>query len=905
MSEPLLVTKFHIPAPGPWLLPRPGLVARLNEGLHLDRRLTLVSAPAGFGKTTLVAQWVRQLAATENPPRIAWLSLDSGEGDVARFLAYVIAALQRAGIDIQTGLLTAFQTPQPPPLESILTALVNELATISHPLLLVLDDAHLVQSPAVHRALNFMLDHLPPPIHVVIVTRADPPLKLAHRRGRGQLTEIRQSHLRFTPHEMDQFLRRATRALGVELSAGDRATLSARTEGWIAGLQMVATSLQGREDVPAFVRAFSGRDRHVMDYLIEEVFGQQPEKLQAFLVQTAILDRLSGPLCDALTGQTDGQQTLERLERANLFIVALDDERRWYRYHHLFADFLRQRLERLPADHETELHRRAAAWCSINRLPGAAIDHALAAGDFRQAASWVEQSAAAVWGRGEHATLLDWLDALPGGAVRARPVLATFHALVLFLSGRQHTAGQRLQAAEQSLAGAGATAGADLSRQRGTVATARAFVSFFEADLPAIVHASRQALAHLSGQDLTWRGLANYTLGLALRIQGDLAEAEAALSQARRLSRSAGMRYVSLLASLNLGIVQIHRGRLRQSVAIFGQALQVAQDWGLQHLPVAGLLQAELGNVLTEWNQLAEAERLIRAGIDLARQGQDVGSLGLGYTFLVRVLRAQGDLAGALRAAEAVERLAARTGLPPWVARGVTALKAEILVDRGELSAAAHLLEAPQPGRDDGPAHLAEIEHLALARLRVARGEWQPARTLLERMQASAESGGRVNALIKVLARLALVLQGQDDEQRAQRCLAQAFSLAQPEGYVRVFVDEGQPMARLLYAAASRGVAPAYAGALLAAFSERDLALVPPEDPARAASPAVEPLSERELQVLQLISQGLSNREIGQRLVISVNTVKSHCRAIYSKLDVGSRTQAVAKARGLELLPPL
>ena len=418
MPTSILATKLYIPPPRSKAVPRPRLVARLNEGLH--RKLTLISAPAGFGKTTLVSEWV---AGCERP--VAWLSLDEGDNDLARFLAYLVAALQTITADMGKGLLAGLQSPQPPPIELILTTLLNEITTIPDHFVLVLDDYHVIDAQPVDHALTFLLEHLPPQMHLVIATREDPQLPLARLRARGQLTELRAADLRFTPSEAAEFL---NQVMGLNLSADDIAALETRTEGWIAGLQMAALSMQGRSDTASFIQAFTGSHRFVLDYLVEEVLQRQPERVRSFLLQTAILDRLSGPLCDAVTGREDGRGMLDALERGNLFVVPLDDRRQWYRYHHLFADVLQARLMEEQPDQVSGLHRRASAWYEQNGLPSDAIRHALAAEDFERAADLIELAGPMVEESSLTATWLGWVRALPDELVRIRPVLSVRYA---------------------------------------------------------------------------------------------------------------------------------------------------------------------------------------------------------------------------------------------------------------------------------------------------------------------------------------------------------------------------------------------------------------------------------------------------------------------------------------------
>jgi len=556
----LLTTKLHIPPAWPDLISRPRLIEQLNAGLH--RKLTLVSAPAGFGKTTLLSEWVHagvgsreygvgsKEHTSERPPTpfFAWVSLDESDNDPTRFLAYFIAALQTIETNIGRGVLSSLQSPQPPPTKAILTTLINEIAAIPDRIVLVLDDYHLIEAQSIHDALTFLLEHLPPQMHLVIAAREDPPLPLARLRARSQLIELRATDLRFSSSEAAEFL---NRMMSLDLSAEDIAALERRTEGWIAGLQLAAISMQGHKDVSGFVQSFTGSHRFVLDYLMEEVLEQQSESVQTFLLQTAVLDRLTGSLCDAVrfgvaetprfgsakspTGQGNGQATLETLERANLFIVPLDEERRWYRYHHLFADLLRQRLHSIQSEQVPTLHLRASEWYEQNGFTDGAIEHALLAEDFERAVHLIEEHVDAIWACGEHAKLRRWLDWLPVEVVYSKPHLCVFHAWLLFTGGQQDAAERCLQAVDRALAPSNYCTtetspieedqppGSDRMKLRGRVAAIRAFVASYRSDAPEIIRHARQALGYLPEQDLTWRSTAAVALGDAYSFVGDLA----------------------------------------------------------------------------------------------------------------------------------------------------------------------------------------------------------------------------------------------------------------------------------------------------------------------------------------------------------------------------------------------
>ena len=929
MAAPLLQTKLFIPPARPGLVRRPRLIERLNEGALPGRKLILISAPAGFGKTTLLSEWNHALdahrppldAGGDTPVRVAWLSLDEDDNDPARFLTYTIAALQTTGTEIGQGVLSVLQSPRPPPVEGVLTALINELAALPRRTVLVLDDYHLIEAQPIHDALTFLLRHLPPNVHLVIATREDPLLPLARLRARGQLTELRAADLRFSSSEAAAFL---NQVMGLRLSADDIATLEARTEGWIAGLQLAAISMQGRQDIAGFIRSFTGSHHFVLDYLLEEVLHQQPERVQAFLLHTAILDRLTGPLCDALTGQGDGGATLERLQRANLFIVPLDNERRWYRYHHLFADLLRQRLlSSLPsggiaqAPRNTveweeggpegglaaELHTRASQWYEQNGFADEAIAHALRAQDFERAALLIDVHADAAWKRGEHVKLARWLAALPPASLRAKPLLYTFAAWYLFAKGRRDPAEQLLQAAEQALdAAADRTTetgllaqppDADTTVLRGRLAAIRALMVSWQGDAPAIIEHAQQALAHLPQQD-PWRGPAAVALGDAYDFSGDLYAAYQARLEAVQACQAAGDLYFSMIASLKVAITLRALGRMQQVIDLCQQQLAWAEEMGLSQTAVAGCLLAQWGEALAERNDLDGALDRAKRGAALT-EGGDLALLGFSYLCLVRVLFSVGDLAAAEKTVRKLEDSAREHDLPPFITQPTAAWRASLWLAQGKLEQAAQWASGRERDAIQGRTADHTTEHVALARVWLALGKLDEAIPLIQRLLKAAEAGARTSSAIEMLVLQALAFDAHGEPTRAVAALERALALAEPGGYLRTFVDQGPPMAALLYRVLSRGTAPDYVRRLLAAFPITEAEPSP-------SSALVEPLSERELEVLELIAQGLTNAEIASRLFLALNTVKAHTRNIYGKLGVHTRTEAAAKARALGLL---
>ena len=907
MSTPILATKLYLPPPRPKAVLRPHLIERLDEGLH--GKLTLISASAGFGKTTLVSEWLANCARAA-----AWLSLDEADSDLTRFLTYLVAALQTIAPNVGEGMLAALQSPQPPPTEAMLTALLNDIATIPHNFILVLDDYHVVDATAVDQALAFLLDHLPPQMHLVITTREDPQLPLARLRARGQMTEVRATDLRFTHAEAAGFLHQV---MGLKLAAEEVAALEMRTEGWVAGLQLAALSMRGREDAPQFVKAFAGDNRYIVDYLVEEVLQRQPERVRSFLLQTSILDRLSGALCDAVTGQHDSIAMLDALERGNLFVVPLDDQRHWFRYHHLFADVLATRARQEQPAQVPILHQRASEWYAANGFPADAIRHALAAKDFARAAALVELAWPAMEGRFQTTTWLHWAKALPDELVRTRPVLSTAYGWAFLNGGELEAAEPHLRAAERWLESS-AQERAEMvvvdemqfSVLPATIATARTYQAQARGDLLASVKYGQRALDLLPQEDYLRRGPAAALLGLAYWTSGDLEAAFRALTDAMVGFLKAGNLNFAISVTYGLGDIRTVQGRLHDAIKSYTDALQIALAQGEPLLRGTADLYLGLSELYREQNDLdAAVHNLLRS----EALGEQAGLPDWRYRHCraqARFKQAEGDLSGALDLLDDALRYYRRTPVPD--VRPLTAIKTRVWVAQGRLSEARRWVQEMALSVDDDLSFLREYEHITLARVLLA--EYSPAPAghdlrgamhLLDRLQQAADAGGRMGSVIEILLLQALAHQAQDDMPHALAALERALKLAEPEGYVRIFVDEGLPLAHLLSAAAAQGMMPAYIGKLLAAFVPVDLAAHSRPDQAdlHAAQPLIEPLSARELEVLQLIAEGLGNQEIANRLYLSQHTVKVHARNIYGKLGANSRTHAIAIAKALGILP--
>jgi len=929
---PLLATKLYMPPARRNLVPRSRLIERLQAGL--TGKLTVLAAPAGFGKTTLLSEWLApNHAARAAPLLVAWVSLDAGDNDPTRFWSYVCAALDALLPGVAETALALLQSPQSPPAETLLPSLLNAVSARDAACVLVLDDYHVIDAPAIHAALTFLLEQLPPRLHLVIASRADPPLPLARLRARGELTELRAADLRFTPAEAAIFL---TDIMGLPLAPEEVAALEERTEGWIAGLQLAALAMRDRRDHAGFISAFTGSNRFVGEYLADEVFVRQPAHIQTFLLHTAILERMCGPLCDAvMLGDAGGapatdpappgdsffQVLLEELERANLFVVPLDDARQWYRYHHLFGEMLRARLlSGASTAAIATLHRRASAWYEAQGLIAEAVQHALAAHEWDAAARLIKKHGMLQMQSGQVHTVLGWLHVLPAAVVQLSPTLCLVHAVGLVFTNRFDAAEVRLHDAERALQ---PDTPADRARRvRGNVAVVRGGIRYFTGDLAQTVSLMQQALALLPELPMSVaagagsaraRAVAAVGAARAYKLTGDVTEAsERQATAAIPPARATGYVTETLHSYTTLASLQVLQGRLRAAAATYAEIERLVPTPDALHSVIGGpAYYFGMGDLRREWNQLEQAEGDLTRGIALVQGGltTEADAIVRGYLALARVQQARGDGAAALATLEAFMQLARERQFFEMLMGQAAALRARLQLQQGDLAAAIGWADGSGLSPDDDVSFPREATYLTLVRVRIAASQAQVVVPLLHRLLADAQAKARMHSTIEVLTLQALTYDVLNARYRALTTLERALALAEPEGYVRIFVDEGAPMAALLREAAAGRSAPAYVERLLAAFEKDERGTMEHEAPSRRlhpssfiAQPLVEPLSERELEVLRMVADGCSNGAIAQALTIEVGTVKRHIHSLLGKLAAQSRTAAVARARALGLL---
>ncbi|MFC2014617.1 LuxR C-terminal-related transcriptional regulator [Chloroflexota bacterium] len=903
MEELLLKTKLYIPRQRPEIVSRPRLIERLETGIQ--PKLTLIAAPAGYGKTTLLSEWVQ---CSLMP--VCWLTLDEKDNDPTRFWLYVISAIQTIKTDIGKSALELLRSSQTLPIESMLALIVNEMSEMSNEFTLVLDDYHLIEDQTIHDAVNFLLNHMPPHMHLAIASRTDPAVSLAQLRAQNQLKEVRTEDLRFIFEESTAFLKDV---MSLELSGEDVAALESRTEGWIASLQLAAVSMQGRENISTFIAEFSGSSRFVMDYLIEEVLLRQEENTQSFLLETSILDRFTASLCNAVTGHDASREILAQLETTNMFLVPLDDDRQWYRYHHLFADLLRNQLLQSRPEHMIELHLRASQWFEQEGLIGEAISHALSAKDFDRATNLIESVSRTMIMQSYCLTLLSWMEQLPNSLITNHPWLGLHGARANQFTGHQDAVEPLLQSAESAMSRTEeehpTDSFLDHANIRSGVRAVRITHALIDGNSQHVIELCHEALKYLPEDDLTAHASICHDLGLAYFVLGELPAARGYLEKAEISGKASGHLYVSLFAMSYLGEIHRVQGQLNQAAQKYREVLRFgSQRDDDEPFPITGNAYVGLSQVLFEWNDIDEAIHHASIGIKLAERGGVVRTLVIGYSMLAWQNQVCGNTEAMNEAIQRVEEIRPET-VNAYTLVHASAWKARLSLAQGDLNAVIRwaFSQKSKLNVKDMPDFWSELPYLTLVRLHIAQGKVDEILIPLERLRQKVEAENRTGSLIEILTLQSIALQAQGKINQALATLERALSLAEPEGYVRTFIDEGEPMTKLLHLAVSRGIVRKYARKLLV-----DLQRTTPDaespvtassaDGALVSSRLVEPLTQRELEVLRLIITGMSNREIAEKLFIVEGTVKTHINNIFTKLDVQSRTQAIAQARELELL---
>ncbi len=915
----MLATKLFAPTRRAQLVDRPRLTDQLDGTLGPGHRLTLVSAPAGFGKTTVLSDWLAHLGQHQTHVRVGWLSLDEGDNDLKRLLTHLVAALQGVGVPLEAAVLESLHTAST---NAVLTALLNDVtrAGVEAPgeqWVLVLDDYHAIEASEVHEAVTFLLDHLPDHLHLVIATRSDPPLPLARLRSRGQLSEVRAADLRFSPPEARQFL---NRAMGLELTPADVEALEARTEGWIAGLQLAALSLRGmqeRAEVAGFIEAFTGSNRFVIDYLADEVLARQPAEVRDFLLHTAVLDRLTGPLCDAVTGRSDGARTLEGLERGNLFLVPLDNQRSWYRYHHLFADVLRARLGAEAPEQVPALHQRASSWYAASGLAHDAVRHALAAEDFDRAAYLIEEAVPGQRRARQDAVLLAWVRSLPETVLRRRPVLSILAGWAELMSGNLDEVEPRLDDAEAALARGAedeelAATWADTEDLRtapAAISVYRASLAQARGDVAGTVRHARRAVELAGPEDHFIRGAGAGFLGLAAWAAGDVEEALSTFSEAVRSLHAAGNLVDELDSTVVLADMWVAAGRPGRARRLYEQALQTATEGGEPYPRATADLHVGLAELDREVDDLISAEEHLETARILGERTSITENRHRWFVVMSQVRATGGDYDTATQLLDQAAPLF-RRGFYPEV-RPIAATKARVQVATGDLSSAAGWAQDHRVDVDDDPDYLREYEHLTLVRLLLAQHRadggstpLSPVLGLLDRMHTAAATAGRDGSLLEIRVLQALAHDANGDRPAALAALGLAMLEApEPDNHVRLYLDEGSPMLALLHQAAQAAEPASEHGDAVRGQARRLLdAAETPVAKAETKQELVDPLSQRELDVLRLLDSELTGPEIARELYVTVNTLRTHTKRIFTKLDAKTRASAVRRARERGLL---
>ena len=888
-SPSLLTTKLFIPASGRHILRRLRLEELLKQGC--SGALTVICAPAGFGKTTVLTDWLHH-----HPQPVAWLSLNTQDNDPARFLSYWIAALQRVLPDIGRSTLEQLQSPQAIPFDSLLIDVLNDLSTSQSTLMMVFDDYHCITNSQIHQLLTFFLEHAPPTCHLCLTTRSDPPFPLARLRSRGLLTEIRARELAFTQEEISDFYQ----ALGMELSETDTSLMRDRTEGWIAGLQLAGLSMQNAQDSSDFIRKFRGTHRYIVDYLVEEVLQSQSPEMQDFLLQTSVLDRLCGDLCDAVIGRKTSQHLLEHLEASDFFLFALDEERRWFRYHHLLTDVLRQRLKHA---HETlipELHQKAAHWLAEQRFESEALQHAFAAEDYGFAAKILERMAERVWEGGSRFSLLHWFEKLPEEFLTSNLQLALFAAKEQLYAGKMQGAEQMLLDLERSLQGRTREENVpSLDNLTGRMMTMRILLAMYRGDIRTLLQYSEQALQLLPEEDNVWRAMVATMMGVAYYWDGPghIRKAKELFAESLAMNKHENV-YFHLLYRVQVLMVEKTQGALNLAFGQYTDLYRFVEKQRLTHSALAGIILSELGDILMDQYQIERGMEYILQGVELSEKTDIPTMRWWTYNMLAKAYLYQGEYTRAQSAIDKTFAWLEQKQMASWYTSISQARQGQVFLLSGDLERAIQWAAEQNLRPGNELSHVQELQHIVYSRLLIAQGDYDSALRLLDRLLTMTESHTRFHSAIELHLIKAMLFHRQKRPEDAAQEVAQALVLAEPGGYITMFLQEGLVMAELIRSTVKLkshkySFSFEYAKCVLAAF---------PDAPTASHPELLDDLSERELDVLRCLAQGMSNQAIADSLYVSLNTVKTHLKHINSKLDVANRTEAVARGRELGFL---